>query len=383
MNNIINFINRSNLEEIKNNLLNILFNNKYCNKILGSGISGIVFEQKTNKYIKIKSSLNNKIKIYIVKKYNKNINNNIIFDIQKDQLYMYGISLLFDILILIYIRILWNEKKSIHLPLMLGYSICSDNYDDIEIILEKNGLKKDIKIKLNKDVIYYNNKYKNRIITLQDLLEYIYIFYDDKTKKIKVPNNIECDITLLIDYITISIIHTYNVLFKNNIYVRDMHFNNIFIYWLNKNSYLDDINLKDIKYVYYKNKNNIIKIETFGLIIKIGDVGHFFMKPRKDIIIYSNLSDISYINLYNHNFINGNGIISFINFLQDNLPYNLIKNTIIIDIYKNIYPYNEFSFSFYYKNELFNNLITYEDLLDKFNKYNVNQYIYNINSILL
>ena len=63
-----------------------------------------------------------------------------------------------------------------------------------------------------------------------------------------------------------------------------MHNENIFIHWLNDNYYLDDINIKNTKYIYYKFKNKIIKI--FRFLLKIGDVGYFIVKPKLNIFFF-------------------------------------------------------------------------------------------------
>jgi hypothetical protein len=42
-----------------------------------------------------------------------------------------------------------------------------------------------------------------------------------------------------------------------------------------------------------------------------------------------------------------------------------------MDIYKNVYPYNDMLLLDVIKKDLLKNIISYEDILDKFNKYNV------------
>ena len=145
---------------------------------------------------------------------------------------------------------------------------------------------------------------------------------------------------------------------------------------------MDNINLKNIKYIYYKNKNNIIKIETFGLIIKIGDVGLFFMKPRKDIIIYGNQLQFYNMELLNIHFIDGVEFLYYIHYLKYIIPYN-IYNKLVINEFNNIYPYNMFSLYQPIIKDNINKILTYEQILDKYEKYNVKKYKESEQSLLL
>lgn len=70
-NNIINFIINSDYKKIKNDLIRLIYNSKYCKQILGEGKIGFVYKPSTNKYEKIKINNKNKntncykkIKIY-------------------------------------------------------------------------------------------------------------------------------------------------------------------------------------------------------------------------------------------------------------------------------------------------------------------------------
>ena len=66
MNKIIKFFNETKIEDIEDNFFNILYNNKYCTTLLGEGSQSRVVKHKINKYMKIKTSSNSKIKIPIV-----------------------------------------------------------------------------------------------------------------------------------------------------------------------------------------------------------------------------------------------------------------------------------------------------------------------------
>ena len=56
--NIVNFINQSNFQTIKYNLLNLIYNQRRCEEILGEGVVGIVYTPQISKFEKI--SIKNK-----------------------------------------------------------------------------------------------------------------------------------------------------------------------------------------------------------------------------------------------------------------------------------------------------------------------------------
>lgn len=374
---IVNFINNSTLEDIDKNLLNHLKYEKYCNEYFGNGNYGYVISRRFGKHMKILTTSKKNIKIDIVIKAQNREQYGLHIIIKDKKLYIYGESILFDTIILLYMKKLFFDKKSVHLQLIVGNGYCSEDF--IFIILERNGLKNKHEKQFEKNMLSRNKSVLSYYTTLKDLLLYIYAFYDKNTMKIKLPNDIECDVIKLIDYIIISIIHTCKILYENNIFAKDLHFDNIFIHWLNKRSYFDDINLKDLKYIYYKNKKDIIKIETFGFIIKIGDVGNFIIKPRDDIEIYGNSRSI-YDKLNNLYYIDGSAILSTIYFIKDLIPQIIFKDLVInkIDI---IYPYNDFSI-YNIKIDIIENILTYEQVLEKFKKYNVDNYKENKHSII-
>jgi len=383
--NIVDFIKKSNLDDIKDNLFNNVKNDKYCNKILGKGLLGEVNYPNISKYMKVKTSSNTKIKVPIVVKKSNN-NGEIHFDIIDNILYIYGyLSIFLEILILSYIKQLWLNKKSVHLPLLVGYSFCENTI----IITEKHGLKNNFIKEL--DHIYHStklfhpnrdkiSKFNENISTIYQLLEYIYLFYDKDKMSIKLPNDIECNIIELLDYLSISYITTIKMLYDNNIYTQDMHSKNIFIHWLNKKSYLDDQYVGDIESLYYKHNKKYIKINTFGLILKIGDVGSFIIKPRDDILILGQAADIKkHKYLLKECFINGRHIIDIMDIYFLKLPNNIFSQTIIGQIFHNKYPYNEIAWPFKYQH--LHDLLSYDKILDEFNKYFVDK-VDNENSLI-
>ncbi len=96
----------------------------------------------------------------------------------------------------------------------------------------------------------------------------------------------------MFDYICISYLVTHEFLTQNNIIPSDMHSGNIFIHWLNDNSYYDNKSIKNIKEITYKIGKKYYKIKTFGFVIILGDVGTFIVQPKKDVIIVGQIWDI-------------------------------------------------------------------------------------------
>ena len=280
INEIIKFISKSDKKTIKNKLYNILEYNKFCPVILGKGSSGKVYIPES-KNIEVNID-NKKVYLPVVVKEAINLENNSDIDINiiNDKLYIIGNNngITSEAIILMYIKQLY--KKSVHLPLILGYGTCLENNKINKIITTRYGLDKEIEVNISK-----NNKHKSYITTLRDLFNYIY-FSKNKDGSVILPNGIKCDnISELYDYICISYLATFHLLTKNKIYPQDIYDDNIFIHWLNDNSYYNNENIRDCKNIIYKVNNKYYKIKTFGFVIILGDCGKYFLEASKDIII--------------------------------------------------------------------------------------------------
>ena len=280
MNEIIKFISNADKKTIKNKLHNILEYHKFCPTVLGQGSFGKAYIPES-KNIEVHID-NKKVYLPIVIKEANNLTNepDINIDIIGNKLYIVGNynGITAEAIILMYIKQLY--KKSVHLPLILGYGTCLENNKINKIITPRYGLDKEIEVNISK-----NNKHKSYITTLRDLFNYIY-FSKNKDGSVILPNGIKCDnISELYDYICISYLATYHLLTENKIYPYDIHEGNIFIHWLNDTSYYNNENIKDCKNIIYKVKNKYYKIKTFGFVIIFGDTGCFFLEARKDVII--------------------------------------------------------------------------------------------------
>lgn len=280
INEIIQFISKSDKKTIKNKLFDIIEYNKFCPVVLGKGSSGKVYIPES-KNIEVNID-NKKVYLPVVVKEANNLENNSDIDINiiNDKLYIIGNSngITSEAIILMYIKQLY--KKSVHLPLILGYGTCLENNKINKIITTRYGLDKEIEVNISK-----NNKHKSYITTLRDLFNYIY-FSKNKDGSVILPNGIKCDnISELYDYICISYLATFHLLTKNKIYPQDIYDDNIFIHWLNDNSYYNNENIRDCKNIIYKVNNKYYKIKTFGFVIILGDCGKYFLEASKDIII--------------------------------------------------------------------------------------------------
>ena len=297
---ILKFIKNSNKEKIKDELIKLIEYDEFCPVLLGEGIFGKVYIPGSNKTILFK--LNNivlELPIVIKESHKqREYEIDLQLDIFENKLYISsGGSIITEMLILMFIKKLWY--KTVHLPLILGYTNCSNKNLVDKIITFKYGLDKDIIIDLTNKVWqnYISDKafpklFKSSIATIFDLFQYIR-FSKNKDNSIIFPNGIKCNnISKLYDYICISYLVTHYLLTKNNIFPYDLHESNIFIHWLNNNSYYNNENIKNIKYIIYKIGNKYYKIKTFGFIIIIGDTGLFNMIIKEDVILMGRAMNI-------------------------------------------------------------------------------------------
>jgi hypothetical protein len=365
--NIVNYLKKAKISDIQKHLIEYLSNNKYCVKILGEGAFGKVYVPSINQYQKIETNkkiIELPIVIKEIKK--KDIQNDKeIFDliVVNKKLYIYGnMSIMPEVLILLFNNELWHKKKSPHLPFLIGYSSCDS--DKINMLMtEKHGLKTNIVQKLDtfdEGNLWHSKSNKSKIFdsnlnTLKDLFYYVMI--NMKNNYVVLPNKIKCNIIELFDYICISYLHTHNLYQKNNIYISDMHMKNIFIHWLSDESYLGDTNIGNIEYINYKIGKKIYGIKTFGFLIKTGDLGTSIIKVRKDVIIVGqginiekNYKIIDYLMNTNYN------VFWFIRRLSRVLPLS-ISNQLVLNEIMNSHPYDKLESSI--------GTVTY-DFLNKF-----------------
>jgi hypothetical protein len=258
-------------------------------------------------------------------------------------------SVIPEILILSFMTDLWMKEESPHLPLMLGY-LAQPAHNNIRIsaiITELQGLPQPIPkplkgVSLN---ALYGQKEGDttRLITLYQLFDYMTIY--DLTELIPLKPH------KLIDYICISYLATHHLLESKGVTIYDMHANNIFIHWLNKNSHMGKRSISGIKKIVYsvksgkeKNKTESFCIETGGIMIKLGDVGGCII-DKKDLSVVG----FSVNPVYNLAGINvlRDPKYSPLSFLEIHafIPLVILKQTVLWRIL-NSDPYDTISYSY-------------------------------------
>lgn len=375
-------------KDIKEKLLTLLSMTKYCNKKIGEGQMGSVHISSVGNTMEIETN-NKKITVpVVVKEANVNDEKSIfeIKDIGKDLLIYSYINLNVEAILLDVVNELWYDKISPNLPLMIGYSMCDNKKNINKIITERHGLSVDVKFNEKNGFnelpmwIEYKPIKPTNLATLQNLLNYVN--ENGNKDEIKLPNNEICSIIELFDYLTISYLHVEKILKENKITLLDMHFGNIFIHWLNDDSYLGDTNIGKTKEIYYKHHNKYIKIKTFGLCLKIGDIGASIYHPQNDVYVVgqcateSKCIDIAKIKFKDTE------PFRFMKTLSSETPY-IISNKLVVNKILSDYPYNEMPmFKSIKSYKSINDLLPSDKLLDYFDKYMVDK-IQNVDNTIL
>lgn len=335
--------------------INKITTQNYCDDTYGSGLFGKVIAHRIADKIDVKMG-NKIVQLPIVIK-TLNIDNTR-FEPEYKFSHVYNKkNLIFwsmrdftgEALILILVSGLWYNNITPHVPVLWGVDSCMHKgYDIIDnMVLLKEGLKEQVEITEDKIIYPYlmakNYKYipkqYTRLTTLGDLLTYISNTYDNG--HVKLPNNKSANVTQLIDELYISFIHTAYLLYKKyKILLNDQHSNNIFLHWLDDDSYYGKKNIKNTKHIYYQiGKNKYVKIETHGLMLKLGDLGTCLMNPAKNVyLISSTFPDSDVTSAPNVKFDYPTYIEMKWNFIGF-LPNGMYSDTIINKM-EEIYPYN-------------------------------------------
>ncbi|ARF10698.1 hypothetical protein Hokovirus_2_225 [Hokovirus HKV1] len=397
VNEIIKFLETENIKTIKNKLHDVINYKEYCPKILGEGAVGRAYipEPRIIPYSIGKKIINLPIVVKECKKIDQ-MNEKEGLIILNNVLYINGYDdITPEALILMFIKKL--IKKTVHLPLILGYGTCSNTKLITNILTCKYGLDKNITINLANKIFDENIMWRpketteifdSNIATLKELFTYIH-YSKQKDGSVILPNGIKCkNISKLFDYICISYFTSHYLLSKNNIYPSDMHSGNIFIHWLNDNSYYDDKNIKNLKNITYKINNKYYYVKTFGFVIILGDTGTFMINVKKNIKIIGHINDIK----NNYSLINTrmNEKYSNMDFLQWNsgfLTRSEFNNTIVYNIL-NSEPYCSYPMQQYHllgvDKTFINKFKSTLELLEFFDeKYSVKKYDNDVNSILI
>jgi hypothetical protein len=389
---IIDFIEKSSIDDIQKNLGSILMNKYSCDRILGEGYAGKVRISTIGSIYLYKPKGDTDSDMYVILPVvikdttrEKTLN----FWINDDILYVYSDGgIIIETIILYFIRKLIKKQLSPHLPLILEHSACnSDMSQPVDrIVTERHGLDREIEVKIKgfyegpmwRHVENYNPDdpiYYTRMSTFDDLMIYANLTKNltekNKDDMIELPNGIKCNIIELIDYLTISYIITVDLLAKNNIYLLDMHPQNIFIHWLNNNSYLYDKYIGDTEYIFYKRGDKYYKIKTFGLLLKIGDVGASIVKPKKNILFIGQTNNIEKTHKICEYIIEHPKYFDFPMSYHNTMSVATFKKTCSYNIL-NSHPYDKI-FWMSQTADLMESMLKPDQLLKYFDKYAVNK----------
>lgn len=388
---IVEFIKNSSIEKIKKDLVNKLENNVMCDKIIGQGFVGSVVISSVGSTYELEIG-NKIIKIPIIIKTTQ-MDNEIDINVIDGELFISTYrNISIEAIILSYIREIWNNGVSPHLPLLIGYSKCSDRSKSPidKIVIERAGLPEEISVKIPglydepmwNEYIKVDIKkpmFRSTLATLGDLL--FYISLSKKGDTVVLPNSRECNIIDLCNYLTISYLKTDELLRKHNITLTDMHSGNIFIHWLNENSHMGDNNISNTEYIYYKHRDKYLKIQTFGLLLKLGDTGSFIVNPKSHVYIAGHAANI----LTTYNIVKNVSKMQTCQIFLYNLKYalttELFKKTIAYEIISD-YPYNDIHW-LYVSHKHLKDLLTPVQMLDYFKQYVVDKPIKSKNTLIV
>lgn len=322
-----------------------------CTKIIGQGHYGFITERQFGKSIKIKVSDDLIVKIPAVTKLAHLITNDKSYTdkiIYENILYIYSHNNLLVEGIMNYIlSLLWFRKVTIHVSPLLALNKC-DN--DIQLIVEKQGKYVNFKYETQWSFMFKTPEIKTlyNINSLTDLIIYMLNTTKDNIKS-ELPNGKTVNICEIIDNFLISYVYlNYIILHKYGLILTDQHMDNLLVHWLHSNSWIGDKNISECKYIYYEiAKDKYLKIETHGIIYKLGDIGASIMILNSDLILIGELNpkitikeaheQLDKIDMF------VNYIFSIIYWPRD-LPEHIVSKTILGKLIK-MEPYSKMSWT--------------------------------------
>lgn len=385
-NEIVDFLTHSTKEEIILNLHNILIKDKVCDKSIGSGVIGQVILSGVGSHVEIKYPeitdnhqpiLIKSVNIPVVSK-ESHYDSELLIEEINDSLFVYnynGVNV--EAMILYFVKSLIETKSSPHLPLILDHGKCMNSMSPVDkLVLEMHGLEEPISVDI--PGLYETPMWQVmtksdptltlRMSTFDDLCTYAHLTM--KNNNIILPYGIECNFIELIDYLSISFLITYDLLFKHNIYLLDMHPANIFIHWLNSNSYMNDKFIGNVKYIFYKVGKTYYKIKTFGLILKIGDMGASIVKPQDNVYLVGQCNNMERNHSIVRTLTETTKNYEMINNLRHCLTNNILSKTVGGKISFS-HPYDKL-FWVNRSDEVTKDLLSTKNLLKYFDKYSTN-----------
>lgn len=309
---IINLLENGTREEIEKNILNEIYNlSSYCDTVIGQGAFGKISIPSLGETLQVRIE-DDVVTIPIVTKKAMTKGDFFIDQLEDDDNTLVLNSdnnITCEALILHVLSKAWYKSLNIHLPFLIGFGICDNTVRGVsQIILEKCGLSKRIIVDRNS---YFGNPFnltisenikKTFLTNVDGLIEYMMInkrierdkLTNEKKIMCTLPNNENVEFVEIIDNICIFYLHTCYFLWERfGLTLGDQHTENIFVHWINRMSRCGKRKLNGLKYINYDTKNDRghIKIDTHGMIFKIGDIGVSIMNIRKDVMIIGNLTN--------------------------------------------------------------------------------------------
>lgn len=161
-----------------------------------------------------------------------------------------------------------------------------------------------------------------------------------------------------------------------------MHPGNMFIHWLNKNSYMHDQYIGNVEYIYYGIANKYYKIKTFGAILKISDVGSSIVHPRSDLYIVGEGNDLEKTNGIVQTITKFPQYYNFLHAIARILPVDIFDQTIIHQI-RSSYPFNKMAGSIAMTDTIVNDIPSTGDIMRFNDKYLVEDIRTNKNVLIV
>jgi hypothetical protein len=338
--NIYDLLKNGDHKDIKEHLLYEIYKiASYCTETIGEGYFGKVSIPANGPYISVKID-ENYYTVPIVVKEAKNVGNVYIDTMDDDLIINSDNGITCEAIMLFIISKLWYKGINLHLPFMVGMGSCDSSRAQsvTHILLERHGMFNPIELKRENYVpmpnqLFGENTKMTRLVTIIELSEYMSI-HADNNFKCKLPNDTEVYLPDIIDNFCIFYLHTSYFLWENlGLTLSDQHMNNIYVHWINDMSKCGKRSINEVEHIFYEiGKDKYIKVKTFGLIFKIGDIGCSVMNIQNNVMIVGDLArreKLKDIKVYKkrHSF-----YVATIEFALDNFPREIINKTKIFSL---------------------------------------------------
>jgi hypothetical protein len=291
-------IKKSDTKTIKEEFMNFLYQyTYYCDEYLGEGFFGRVSTPNFGPTVDVLIG-DSYMTLPTAVKQLKHLDGKFNIYEQDDKLYMVSEKTLTSEMIMLYmISKLWYDERTPHLPFLLGVDSCGGGDSGLisKIVIERHGIitwfnqiKKPTILRDRFKTPYWltRQNHLSNMATLDDLFLFCVLNRESETK-ITLPNDKTVHVPDLLDYLFISYLHTAHILYKDlHLILSDQFTKNIFVHWLGKFSQMGKTNIGDVKNIYYQiGKDKYIKCETYGILLKLGDLGTCVMKPRDNVYV--------------------------------------------------------------------------------------------------